>query len=83
MSAKELKKEKQKKEQKTRMINAEIEYYLAWNGCSKEHLALKMGMSLASLYNKVKDIDKFTCPEFRRLCSILGLSDEKKLVLIA
>ena len=83
MSATELKKEKQKKEQRTRMINAEIEYYLVWEGYTKEQLAIKMGMSLASLYNKIKDIDKFTYPEFRRLCSILGLSDEKKLALIA
>ena len=83
MSATQLKKEKQKKEQRTRMINAEIEYFLVWKGYSKEQLAVKMGMSLASLYNKTKDIDKFTYPEFRKLCSILGLSDEKKLALIA
>lgn len=80
MNAKELKKEKEKK---TKIINAEIEYFLVWRGYTKEQLAVKMGMSLASLYNKIKDIDKFTYPEFRRLCSILGLSDEKKLALIA
>lgn len=80
MNAKELKKEKEKK---TKIINAEIEYFLVWKGYTKEQLAVKMGMSLASLYNKIKDIDKFTYPEFRRLCSILGLSDEKKLALIA
>ena len=80
MNAKELKKEKEKK---TKIINAEIEYFFVWKGYTKEQLAVKMGMSLASLYNKIKDIDKFTYPEFRRLCSILGLSDEKKLALIA
>lgn len=80
MSAKGLKKEK---EMKTRLINAEIEYYLKWRGYTKAQLAAKLGMSLASLYAKIKDIDKFTYPEIRRLCAVLGLSDEKKLALIA
>ena len=83
MGAMELKKEKQKKEQKTRMINAEIEYYLKWEGYTKEQLATKLGISLASLYNKVKDVDKFTYKELRRLCNVLKLSDETKLALIA
>ena len=80
MNAKELKKEKEKK---TKIINAEIEYFLVWKGYTKSQLATKLGMSLASLYAKIKDIDKFTYPEIRRLCSVLDLSDEVKLSLIA
>lgn len=80
MSAKELKKEK---ENRTRLIKAEIEYFLNWKGYTKEQLAVKLGMSLASLYAKIKDIDKFTYPEIRSLCAVLDLSDEVKLALIA
>lgn len=80
MSVTELKKEK---ESKTRLINAEIEYFLNLKGYKKSQLAVKMGMSLASLYAKIKDIDKFTYPEIRQLCRILELDDETRLKLIA
>lgn len=80
MNAKELKREKEKK---TRLINAEIEYFLKWEGYTKAQLATKLGMSLASLYAKIKDIDKFTYPEIRRLCAVLDLTDEVKLALMA
>lgn len=78
MSATELKKEK-----KTRLINAKIAYFLEWEGYTKAELATKLGMSLASLYAKIKDIDKFTYPEICRLCSVLDLGDADKLALIA
>lgn len=80
MSVKELKREKEKK---TRLISAEIEYFLKWKGYTKAELATKLGMSLASLYAKIKDIDKFTYPEIRNLCKVLDLTDEVKLQLIA
>ena len=80
MNVKELKREKEKK---TQLINAEIEYFLKWEGYTKAQLATKLGMSLASLYAKIKDIDKFTYPEIRRLCAVLDLSDEVKLALRA
>ena len=80
MKATELKKEK---ESRTRLINAEIEYFLNLKGYKKSQLAVKMGMSLASLYAKIKDIDKFTYPEIRQLCRVLELDDETRLKLIA
>ena len=80
MNVKELKREKEKK---TRLISAEIEYFLKWKGYTKAELATKLGMSLASLYAKIKDIDKFTYPEIRNLCKVLDLTDEVKLQLIA
>lgn len=80
MSAKELKKEKEKK---AKFIHAKIEYILVWKGYTKAQLATKLGMSLASLYAKIKDIDKFTYPEIRKLCAVLELTDAEKLALIA
>ncbi len=77
------KNERAKKAELTRRIRAEIMYFLEYKGYTKEQFALKMGMSLASLYNKMNDADKFTYPEIRRLCDILDLSSEKRLALIA
>ena len=56
MTTTELKKEKQKKEKLTKIIKVEIERYIIWTGYTKAELATKMGMSLASLYNKVNDV---------------------------
>lgn len=71
------------KADKTKLIKANIESFLVMKGYSKEQLATKLGISLASLYNKVKDINKFTYPEIIRLFSILELDDETKLKLVA
>lgn len=71
------------KADKTKLLNANIEYYLIMSGYSKEQLATKLGISLASYYNKVKDINKFSYPEIVKLFSILKLDDETKLKLIA
>ena len=49
----------------------------------KAELATKLGMSQASLYNKVKNVDNFTYKDIRRLCNVLKLNDETKLALIA
>lgn len=83
MTTKELKREKQKKEELTKIIKTEIERYVIWTGFTKAELATKVGMSLASLYNKVNDVDKFTYKELRRLCNVLNLTSETKLALIA
>ena len=83
MTTKELKKEKKRKEELTKIIKIEIERYVIWTGHTKAELATKLGMSQASLYNKVKDVDKFTYKDIRRLCNVLDLSAETKLALIA
>ena len=59
------------KADKTKLLKANIEYYLVMSGYSKEQLATKLGISLASYYNKVKDINKFSYPEMVKLFSIL------------
>lgn len=83
MTTKELKKEKKRKEELTKIIKIEIERYVIWTGHTKAELATKLGMSQASLYNKVNDVDKFTYKDIRRLCNVLDLSAETKLSLIA
>ena len=83
MTTKELKKEKKRKEELTKIIKIEIERYVIWTGHTKAELATKLGMSQASLYNKVNNVDKFTYKDIRRLCNVLKLNDEIKLALIA
>ncbi len=83
MTTTELKKEKKRKEELTKIIKIEIERYVIWTGHTKAELATKLGMSQASLYNKVKNVDNFTYKDIRRLCKVLDLSAETKLALIA
>lgn len=83
MTSKELKKEKKRKEELTKIIKIEIERYVIWTGHTKAELATKLGMSQASLYNKVNNVDNFTYKDIRRLCNVLKLNDETKLALIA
>ena len=71
------------KDEKTKELNALIAGYLIRNGYSKEDLALQLNICLASLYNKMKDIDKFTFKEITILFSLLKLDDETKLKLMA
>ena len=44
------------KREKTIELKAQVEYWIVKNNYSKRDLALKLGISLASLYNKLKDI---------------------------
>ena len=71
------------KAEKTKELKALIAGYLIRSGYSKEDLALQLNISLASLYNKMKDIDKFTFKEITILFSLLKLDDETKLKLMA
>ena len=71
------------KAEKTIELNALIAGYLIRRGYSKDDLALQLNISRASLYNKMKDIDKFTFKEITTLFSLLKLDDETKLKLMA
>ena len=79
----ELKAAKLKRENRTRLLHAQINYYLTMQNYHVEDLAIKLGMSRASLYAKMKDATKFTLDEFCKLCFILQLDDETKLKLVA
>ena len=71
------------KAEKTKEIKALIAGYLIRSGYSKEDLALQLNICPSSLYNKMKDIDKFTFKEITILFSLLKLDDETKLKLMA
>lgn len=74
---------KMSKKDKQLLLKAEISSYLIYSGYNKEELALKLGMSRASFYNKVNDLDRFTFREISELFQILKMDDEKKLRLLA
>lgn len=74
---------KMSKKDKQLLLKAEISSYLIYSGYNKEDLALKLGMSRASFYNKVNDLDRFTFREISELFQILKMDDEKKLRLLA
>lgn len=74
---------KMSKKDKQLLLKAEISSYLIYSGYNKEELALKLGMSRASFYNKMNNIDKFTFKEITKLFNILKLDDETKLKLLA
>lgn len=74
---------KMSKKDKQLLLKAEISSYLIYSGYNKEELALKLGMSRASFYNKVNDLDRFTFREISELFQILKMDDEKKLKLLA
>ena len=71
------------KAEKTKELHALIAGYLIRRGYSKEDLALQLNICPSSLYNKMKDIDKFTFKEITILFSLLKLDDETKLKLMA
>ena len=71
------------KAEKTTELRVRISDYLIRSGYNKEELAMKLGISLASLYNKMKDIDKFSFKEITILFSLLKLDDETRLKLVA
>ena len=68
---------KMSKKDKQLLLKAEISSYLIYSGYNKEELALKLGMSRASFYNKVNDLDRFTFREISELFQILKMDDEK------
>jgi len=74
---------KMSKKDKQLLLKAEISSYLIYSGYNKEELALKLGISRASFYNKVNDLDRFTFREISELFQILKMDDEKKLKLLA
>ena len=55
------------KDEKNKELKSLIAYYLTKSGYSKKELAIKLGISAASLYNKLKNPDSFTFGEIRLL----------------
>lgn len=70
------------KAEKTTFLKAEIEYFCTMKGYSIEELAIKLGISRASLYNRMKDMSKFSGGELMALFSILHFDDTKILKIM-
>ena len=62
------------RERKNMELQVLVSGYLIRSGYNKKELAVKLGMSTASLYNKLNDSDKFTFLEIRKLFSIMRLT---------
>lgn len=60
------------KDEKNKELKSLIAYYLTKSGYSKKELAIKLGISAASLYNKLKNPDSFTFGEIRLLFEWMG-----------
>lgn len=61
-------------ERKNKELQVLVSGYLIRSGYNKKELAVKLGMSTASLYNKLNDSDKFTFSEIRNLFNIMRLT---------
>lgn len=64
-------------------LRGQVAYYLSVSGYTKEEFAQMLGMSPASLYNKLKNPDNFKLSEFNLLLEYLNLDPATKLKLIA
>ena len=82
MTAREMKKELEKRDKKNNVINGQISYYLNVEGYTKAELAGQLGMCVATLYNKLKNPNSFTLEEVRNLKMILNLTDIQVLEII-
>ena len=60
------------KDEKNKELKSLIAFYLTKSGYSKKGLAIKLGISTASLYNKLKNPDSFTFGEIRLLFEWMG-----------
>lgn len=65
---------KAERERKNKELLVLVSGYLIRSGYNKKELAVKLGMSTASLYNKLNDSDKFTFSEIRNLFNIMRLT---------
>jgi DNA-binding phage protein len=59
-----------------------VSYYLTKHNYSKSQLALKIGISPATLYRKLDNPKTFTFGEFLKLMEILNLTPEQKLKVV-
>ena len=63
-------------------LRALVSYYLAYHNYKKPELAMKMGVSTASFYRKLKDPKTFTYKEILQLFDVLNLTEEQKLKVV-
>ena len=68
-------------DEKNEELRCLIAYYLERSGYTKKELALKLGISSATLYNKLKNPDSFTLGEVRKLFQWAGTSNKLTSVI--
>jgi len=73
---------KAERERKNKELRVLVSGYLIRSGYNKKELAVKLGMSTASLYNKLNDSDKFTFLEIRNLFNIMRLTPNQIATLM-
>lgn len=73
---------KAERERKNKELRVLVSGYLIRSGYNKKELAIKLGMSTASLYNKLNDSDKFTFLEIRNLFNIMRLTPNQIATLM-
>ena len=68
---------------KNKQLKANIDYSLEYYGLKeKQKLAKEIGMSRASLYNKLKDPNRFTLGELRKIAVVLHWDEENTADII-
>lgn len=67
---------------RSRELRGFVGYYLEKYNYSKSELALKIGISPATLYRKLDNPKTFTFGEFLKLLEILNLTPEQKLLVV-
>lgn len=70
------------REKKNTEIKGQISYYLAVKGYTKQELAAQLNISIATLYNKLRNPNSFTLEEIRNLRVILDLTDSQVLDIV-
>ena len=64
-------------------LRKEIKIYTIKSGYSIDDIALKLGVSRATLYNRLKCPDTFTIREFDILANVIHLNSNDKLTLLS
>lgn len=64
------------------IFNATIAQKLILCGINKPELAKKMQMSRSTLYEKLRDPDRFTIGEVKRMAKALNFSDDERIILL-
>lgn len=73
---------KAEKDRKNKEFIVLVNCYLIRSGYKKKDLAVKLGISPASLYNKLNNCDKFTFLEIRNLFNIMRLTPNQIATLM-
>ena len=63
-------------------LRAHVCYYLSYHNYKKSELALKIGISSATFYRKLRNPSSFTFEEIQKLFNILKLTNDQILKVV-